>query len=81
MKNETVHSTLLALVGGYLLYMAYQILGNYRSGAGEMPDYLYIIVIALMSLAGLGVIYYAWVVYRNARRAGKAADREEEDNG
>ena len=71
MKNEKTHSTLLALVGGYVLFLAYQIWENYRNGAGEMPDYMYIIVIVLLALGGLGAIYYAWMVYRKAVNAEK----------
>jgi threonine/homoserine/homoserine lactone efflux protein len=76
MKNEKTHSTLLALVGGYVLFLAYQIWDNYRNGAGEMPDYMYIIVIILLALGGLGAIYYAWMVWRKAVSAEKAGQEE-----
>lgn len=76
MKNEKTHSTLLALVGGYVLFLAYQIWENYRNGAGEMPDYMYIIVIVLLALGGLGAIYYAWMVYRKAVNAEKNKQEE-----
>ena len=76
MRNEKVHSTLLALVGGYVLFLAWQILENYRNGAGEMSDFLYILIIVLMALGGLGAIFYAWTVYRKAIRSEKNAQDE-----
>ena len=79
MKNEKIHSTLLALVGGYVLFLAYQIWDNYRNGAGEMPDYMYIIVIVLLALGGLGAIYYAWMVYRKAVNEEKNKQEENDD--
>ena len=76
MKNEKLHSTLLALIGGYVLFLAYQIWENYRNGAGEMSDYMYIIAIILLALGGLGTIYYAWVVYRKAVRSEKGTQND-----
>ena len=71
MRNEKLHSTLMACVGAYVLYLAYKILNNYRDGAQEMPDYLYILVITVMTLGGLGVLYYAWINYRRTRNEEK----------
>ncbi len=77
MRNDNVHATLLALVGAYILYLAYQILENFRGGAQEMPDYLYVTVIAAMALGGIGTLYYAWTVYSRARKA----EKEKRDQG
>ena len=81
MRNEKVHSTLLACVGAYVLYMAYQILDNFRNGAQEMPDYLYILVITAMTLGGLGVLYYAWISYRRARNEKKRVNEKQDKEG
>ena len=66
MRNDKVHATLLVLIGGYVIYLAYRIFENFRDGAQEMPDFLYVIVIAVLALGGLGTLYYAWTVYRNS---------------
>ena len=81
MKNEKVHSTLLALVGGYILYLAYQLFEKYRSGTGEMPDAVFIIAIIVFALGGLGTLYYAWSVYDKWKKAENAEkDEDELDN-
>jgi hypothetical protein len=79
MRNDNVHATLLAAVGGYILYLAYRILENFRGGAKEMPDFLYVIVIAVMALGGIGTIWYAWTVYARGRKAEKEKPDQEKD--
>ena len=69
MKNERVHATLLAVVGGFVLYLAWQLLDKYRSGTQEMPDAVFIIAIIVFTLGGIGTIAYAWICYRNGNRA------------
>jgi Na+-transporting NADH:ubiquinone oxidoreductase subunit NqrD len=66
-KNEKIHSTLLALVGGYLLFLAYQLFEKYRTGTKEMPDAVFILAIVVFSVAGIGVIIWAWKIYRKQR--------------
>ena len=82
MKNEKIHSTLLALVGAYILYIAYQLFEKYRSGTGEMPDAVFIIAIVVFVLGGLGTMYYAWNVYSKWKKSEAAdkSDREEDNN-
>ena len=72
-----VHSVLLAAVGGYLLYIAWQLFDKYRNQAGEMPPALNILAVIVMTLGGLGTLYYAWTVYRQAR---KKEDKNTEEN-
>ena len=74
MKNEKLHSTLLALVGGYVLFLAYDIFNKYKSGAKEMSDALYIIIIIIFSLGGIAVLYYSWRVYKKSLREEKNRD-------
>ena len=75
--NPDIHSVLLAAVGGYLLYIAWQLFDKYRSQAGEMPPALNILAVVIMTLGGLGTLYYAWTVYRHARKNG---DKNEDEN-
>ncbi len=71
MRNDKVHATLLVLIGGYVIYLAYRIFENFRDGAQEMPDFLSVIVIAALALGGLGTLCYAWTVYRNSLKKEK----------
>lgn len=68
MKNQNVHALLLALVGGYVLYLAYRIFDALRLGKDEMPYALAVAAVAFFVLAGLGVLFYAWKVWQASRR-------------
>ena len=74
--NPNVHSALLAAVGGYLLYMAWQLFDKYRNQAGEMSPAMNIIAIAFLGLGGLGTLYYAWSVYRKGKQESTENDEE-----
>ena len=79
--NSNVHATLLAAVGGYILYLAWVLFGKYRDGAGEMPPALNIIAVIVFSIGGLGTLYYAWYVYRKGRKTeNEREDEETQDN-
>ena len=47
--NPGVHSTLLAAVGVYILYIAWNLFDKYRNKAGEMDPTLNIIAIIIMT--------------------------------
>ena len=76
--NPDNHSVLLAAVGGYLLYIAWQLFDKYRNRAGEMPPALNILAVIVMTLGGLGTLYYAWTVYRQSRKT-KDKNKDERD--
>jgi len=76
MKNQSIHATLLALVGGYILYLAYQIFDALRLGKDEMPFALAVAAVVFFVLAGLGVLFYAWKVWQASRRE----EKEEDEN-
>ena len=83
MKKESIHSMLLGLVGGYLLFLAWELLDKYRSGSGEMPDAVFIAAIALFTAGGIGVLIYAWIIYRKQREQekGEAGKQDTEQDG
>ena len=68
MRNEKVHATLLALVGGFVLYLAYQLLEKYLAGTKEMPDAVFIIAIVVFAIGGISTICYAWICYQRWKR-------------
>ena len=75
--NPGVHSTLLAAVGVYILYIAWNLFDKYRNKAGEMEPTMNIIAIIIMTIGGLGTLYYAWYIYRCGR---KMDDKSENDS-
>ena len=70
---------LLALVGGYMLYTAYHLAENARNGAEDMAYPAVIAFTALFALAGLGVIVYAWIVWRKGEKERKDAEQKKDD--
>ncbi len=77
MKKPSVHSIMLALVGGYLLYTAYLLFDKLRTGAQEMPFGLAVAAIVLFGLAGIGVLWYAYKIYQDGKRAEQNEDENE----
>ena len=73
--NPGIHATLLAAVGAYLLYLAWNLFDKYRSGANEMDPFLNLAAVIVFALGGLGTIVYAWTVYRRAGRKRRAVTR------
>jgi len=77
--NSNVHATLLAAVGGYILYLAWMLLEKYLSNAGEMPPALNILAVIVLGAGGIGTIAYAWFVYRKGKKT-EAENGEETDD-
>ncbi len=76
MKNQNTHAMLLALVGGYVLYIAWQLLDGLLAGRNEMPQAAAIAAIVVFTLGGMGVLVYAWKTWQDAK---KQEDKEPED--
>ena len=76
--NPNVHATLLAAVGGYILYLAWMLFEKYRDQTGEMPPVLNIIAIVVFTLGGFGTLFYAWNVYRKGRKE-KPGEEDKDD--
>ncbi|MBQ7800979.1 MAG: hypothetical protein IJ375_01500 [Oscillospiraceae bacterium] len=72
------HATLVAVIGAYLVYMAYQMVRDTLSGASTMSMTTTVILAGLMALAGLGVMGYALWSWLRGRKAGKEEERTDE---
>jgi len=68
MKNQGTHAMLLALVGGYILYIAWHLLENLLSGVQDMPQAAAIAAIAVFGLGGIGVLIYAWKTWQSTKK-------------
>jgi len=87
MKNQSIHAMLLALVGGYMLFIAWHLVENVQSGSRDMPLWAAIAAIAVFALAGVGVLVYAFLIWRKAEQEkkngeeGKNSLSRKEENG
>ena len=80
MKNRGTHSSLLALAGAYLLYLAYEMFTAMRDGSTSMAPGLSILFIALFALAGLGILVYAALEWKRRDQEEEKPPRNENDN-
>lgn len=76
-KNAQTHATLLALVGGYVLYIAWHLLDNLRSGTADIAPAAAIAAIVFFTVAGIAVLVYAWRVWRHAPKDGEDSPGDE----
>ena len=76
-RGNSTHATLLAVIGGYLIYMAYQMVRDTLSGVSSMPLTTTVILAGLMGLAGLGIIGYALYTWRANAKASEDGEQEE----
>lgn len=74
MKNQGTHAMLLALVGGYILYIAWHLLDNLLSGINDMPQAAAIAAIAVFTLAGIAVLIYAWKTWQSTKKKDDETD-------
>lgn len=56
--NNPTHATIMAVVGGYILYMAYRMLKNFSMGNTQMSLGTTYLMAGLLALGGLAVIGY-----------------------
>ena len=75
-RGNSTHATLLGVIGGYLIYLAYQMVRDTLSGVSSMPMRTTVILAGLMALAGVGVIGYALYTWRASAKASPEEDQE-----
>ncbi len=63
------HSALLALVGAYILYMAWQMLQNAKNGTTSMSMTQTLVLAGVMALAAVGVFGYAAYLFYTSWKA------------
>ena len=71
---------LMAIVGGYLIYMAFQMLRDTRSGVSSMSLQLTVVLMILMILCGIAVLAYGGSgIYREWKKQNTTGLQSEED--
>ena len=63
---------LMAVVGGYLIYLAYEMMRDELAGKSSMAMWVCILCMILLGGAGIAVLVLAWKIY-------KTKDPEEEE--
>ena len=64
MNNSTGRSSLIAIAGAYILYLAYGLLKNMLDNVPTtMPPVVQILAIALFTGAGIALMIYAWKIW------------------
>ena len=67
-QNNSSHATLIAVIGGYLIYMAYEMVQSTLTGKSSMSMTVTVITALIMALAGLGTIGYGVYLWRAASK-------------
>lgn len=80
-RGSSTHAALLAAIGGYLIYMAYQMVCNTLNGESTMSMTTTVILAAVMGLGGLGAVGYGVYLWWGGRKKGEdpADDAREEE--
>ncbi len=55
---------LMAVVGAYVIYLAYEIVRDGLAGISSMPVWASILCAVLLGGAGIAVLILAWKIYR-----------------
>ena len=65
--NGNGRSGLMALAGGYLIYLAWEMIQGMKTGATTMAPGLNIAFIIFFTLGGIAVIVYAYLIWRKSK--------------
>ena len=79
MNNGKTRSTLLGVVGGYLVYTAYELFEGRADPNTTMTMAARIAFIVLFALAGAALVVYACVVWKRALREEDEKKKSEQD--
>ena len=84
MNPKSNRSMLMGIVGGYLIYLAYELARDLINGVpSQMPKALTVIIVILFTGIGITLLVYAWKLWKKSREASeedRVEIREEEDS-
>ena len=68
MNQNTGRASIFAVVGGYLIYMAYEMLKNMIDQVPTtMPRIVQILFIILFTGIGIALLFFAWKVWKKGK--------------
>ena len=79
MNRNDVHGILVALVGGYVIYLGWKILEGLRRGEADMPAWAAIAATVVFFAGGLAAIGWGISLYRKSRKEDSQDCEEERD--
>ena len=66
--NPSARASIWGVAGGYLIYLAYQLLKNLIDKVqSELPPWLAILAIILFAGSGAGLLFLAWKTWKQSR--------------
>ena len=77
MNRAKNRSYLMGVVGGYVLYLAYQLFRDRNDPDTTMALWVRILFMAFFAIAGIGLMIYAWKIWKAADRAEREGKEEE----
>lgn len=81
MNGNRNRSMLMGVVGGYLLYLSYELLkGLIDNVPTDMPRAVSIISIAFFTIAGIGLLVFAWKLWKKPADEQPVVIGEEEND-
>lgn len=76
-RNNSAQATMMAVIGGYLVYLAYEMVRDTISGVSSMSMTTTVILAGIMALCGLIVLAYGIRSWRKAEQAKREAAQTE----
>ena len=68
MNQNTGRSSLMAIAGGYVLYLAYELLKSLIDNERTtMPRVVQILAIIFFAAAGISLLVFAWKIWKKGR--------------
>ena len=68
MNSSTGRSSLIAIAGAYIIYLAYELLKNLIDNVPTtMPRVVQILAIVLFAGAGIALLVFAWKIWKKGR--------------
>ena len=83
-KANSTRGTLVAIVGIYIAYLGYQMLGDTRSGASAMSMPVTVLFMVLLGISGIVVFAYGaflfWTGWQKEKKNLKENDNNQEED-
>ena len=82
MRSNSNRATIMGLVGGYLIYLAYELISNMiKEEATTMPKALIILFAVLFTGIGIWLFFYAWKLWKKSKEEKDEDQAESRDGG